>query len=286
MTETGYITESETFNSSFVFHTALPDKVIRKIKFAVQDAEWWLPVNGSYWKYPEGPEGGSAAVLRSVDPSTLPPVEGKRGTDVFSTGRGSHAVVQVTWNDAVQYCTWRGARLPTEAEWEFAARGPENNVPFSQDSTQASTPSESLYPWGDKLFPNRTHRANIYQGKFPTTNTVLDGYEFVAPVDAFPPQNGYGLHNMVGNVWEWVDDWFTNVHSSEPQTNPTGPQHGMEKVKKGGSFLCHKSYCFRYRTVARFPNTPDSGAYNIGFRCAKSVSDESISALGGRGDEL
>ena len=305
--ETGYTTESEIFGWSFVFHTAIPEEVMKTITSAVLNAEWWLPVNGSYWKYPEGPLGGSERVLKGL---SLPGVsaegvqqpEGKEteqahstqprqqqqglGHDVFSTGRGNHAVVQVSWNDAQQYCAWRGARLPTEAEWEFAASGTSyvanDNVENVVDTggnilAVGSNPVEpAMFPWGDKLYPNKTHRANIYQGTFPTSNTAKDGYEFISPVDAFPPQNAYGLHNMIGNVWEWVSDYYTTQHvvSDVPLKNPTGPASGTDKVKKGGSFLCHKSYCYRYRTAARFPSTADSGTYNIGFRCAKDIPAE------------
>ena len=308
MAETGYTTESEIFGWSFVFHTAIPEEVIKTITSAVLNAEWWLPVNGSYWKYPEGPLGGSERVLKGL---LLPRTASAEGVqqpegeetqqahsaqprqqqqtvshDVFSTGRGNHAVVQVSWNDAQQYCAWRGARLPTEAEWEFAASGTsyvdkensENMVDTGGDVLAAlgSSVEHSLFPWGDKLYPNKTHRANIYQGTFPTQNTAKDGYEFISPVDAFPPQNAYGLHNMIGNVWEWVSDYYTTQHvvSDVPLKNPTGPTSGTDKVKKGGSFLCHKSYCYRYRTAARFPSTADSGTYNIGFRCAKDIPTE------------
>jgi sulfatase modifying factor 1 len=193
--------------------------------------------------------------------------------DVFSTGRGGHAVVQVSWNDAVRYCAWRGARLPTEAEWEYAAQGPSRSASSPEGS---ASPTGTLYPWGDKLLPGKQHRANIFQGSFPHTNTAKDGYEFVSPVDAFPPQNAYGLHNMIGNVWEWVGDWHSTEHADadaqHAPRNPTGPTSGTEKVKKGGSFLCHKSYCYRYRSAARYPSTADSGTYNIGFRCARDAT--------------
>lgn len=272
---TGYITEAESFGWSFVFYTALPEETIAQISSAVLGAEWWLPVNGSFWLYPEGPLGGGARVIAQTtmrtDNATSDSDTFHSGKDVFSTGRGNHAVVQVSWHDAQQYCRWRNARLPTEAEWEFAAQGPVG-VGLVDDN--------ELYPWGPKLLPSKQHRANIFQGTFPHTNTAKDNYEFIAPVDAFLPQNSFGLYNMVGNVWEWVSDWHSTDHTAtmphNAPTDPTGPVHGNEKVKKGGSFLCHKSYCYRYRTAARYPSTADSGTYNIGFRCARTATQEEI----------
>ncbi|KZC12942.1 Sulfatase-modifying factor 1 [Dufourea novaeangliae] len=160
--------------------------------------------------------------------------------------RMDHPVVHVSWNDAFAYCAWLGKRLPTEAEWEVACRG---------------GLSDRLYPWGNNLIPNGRYRANIWQGDFPSNNTKEDGYESTSPVTEFPP-NKYGLRNMIGNVWEWTFDWWS-VDS--------GPSHGSDKVKKGGSYLCHKSYCFRYRCAARSQNTPDTSSGNLGFRCALSV---------------
>ncbi|XP_011499614.1 PREDICTED: sulfatase-modifying factor 1 [Ceratosolen solmsi marchali] len=227
---TEHKTEAEKFGDSFVFEGLLSDTVKNEIKEVVAQAPWWLPVKQAAWNRPEG-------------------------SDSNISDRMDHAVVHVSWNDAMAYCKWLGKRLPTEAEWEVTCRGGLN---------------DRLFPWGNKLLPNNEHRTNIWQGEFPVNNTAEDGFIGTNPVTHFPP-NDYGVYNIVGNVWEWTSDWWMTDHTSEKQINPTGAPSGSDKVKKGGSYLCHKSYCYRYRCAARSQNTPDTSAGNLGFRCAVSA---------------
>ncbi|OCT85736.1 formylglycine-generating enzyme [Xenopus laevis] len=173
------------------------------------------------------------------------------GPDSNILNRMDHPILHVSWNDASAFCIWAGKRLPTEAEWEYACRGGLEN---------------RIFPWGNKLEPKGQHYANVWQGDFPTQNTGEDGYVQTSPVTAFPA-NGYGLYNMVGNAWEWTSDWWDTHHTADEVHNPKGPSTGNDRVKKGGSYMCHESYCYRYRCAARSQNTPDSSASNLGFRC-------------------
>ncbi len=166
-------------------------------------------------------------------------------------------MVHVSWADAQAYCAWAGVRLPTEAEWEYAARGGLVG---------------KRYAWGDEFAPGGTTMCNIFEGRFPVENTAEDGYVGTAPVDAFPP-NGFGLYGVAGNVWEWCHDWFSpDFHRNGPRVDPAGPPGGENHVIRGGSYLCHDSYCNRYRVAARTSNSPDGSTGNMGFRVAADVS--------------
>ena len=168
----------------------------------------------------------------------------------------NHPVVHLSWNDAVAYAQWLGKRLPTEAEWEFAARG---------------GLEQALYPWGNDLMPGGKHHCNIWQGRFPDLDTAEDGFAGTAPVRSFPA-NAFGFFNLSGNVWEWCADWFSpNWHLDGTRIDPKGPDSGEAKVIRGGSYLCHDSYCNRYRVSARTAVTPDSSTGHLGFRLAMDL---------------
>ncbi len=227
---TGYITEAERFGWSFVFIGLLAEKDKQKDFQVAAQTPWWCAFPRAKWNQPEGD-----------------------GSEI--TERMHHPVVHVSWNDAMAYCQWSGKRLPTEAEWEYAARG---------------GLVQKRFPWGDDLMQDNMHHCNIWQGSFPDYNSMEDGYFGTAPAKSFAPNN-FGLYNSSGNVWEWCNDWFSaDFHKNGRTVNPEGPEGGQAKVMRGGSFLCHHSYCNRYRVAARSKNTPDSSCSNIGFRCAKS----------------
>ncbi|MGN7251448.1 MULTISPECIES: formylglycine-generating enzyme family protein [unclassified Arthrobacter] len=222
---TGYRTEAEQYCSSAVFHL-LSTASSAAILGAAAGAPWWLDIRGADWAHPTGPN---------------------------STWHDTpdHPVVHISHNDALAYCDWAGRRLPSEAQWEYAARGGLAGM---------------RYAWGNELTPDGEHRCNIWQGTFPTTNTRDDGHLGTAPVRSFPP-NGYGLYEMAGNVWEWCADWFLpKYYRNSPADNPQGPTIGAGRVMRGGSYLCHDSYCNRYRVAARTSNTPESSSGNLGFR--------------------
>ncbi len=226
---TGWVSDAERFGWSFVFAGLLPDDF--GLTRGVEGAPWWRQVMGADWRHPEGPETNIAV-------------------------RSDHPVVHVSWDDAQAYCSWSGTRLPTEAEWEVAARGGAEGHPF---------------PWGDDLEPNGVHRMNVFQGEFPGSDTGADGYIGTAPVGAFEP-NGHGLYNVTGNVWEWCADWLDlGYYRVSPVRSPKGPATGSARVQRGGSYLCHASYCRRYRVSARFGSSPDSSTGNVGFRVAADI---------------
>lgn len=229
---TGYVTDAERFGWSFVFGGLLPDD-FEPTRSAIE-APWWRQVMGANWRSPEGPQSSLA-------------------------GRSDHPVVHVSWTDAQAYCQWSGMRLPTEAEWEYAARG----------GTQ-----HQAYWWGNDLEPNGEHSMNAFQGEFPLNDSASDGYAGTAPVKAYDP-NPYGLFNVLGNVWEWCADWFDpSFYEHSATVNPLGPASGTHKVMRGGSYLCHASYCYRYRVDSRSANTPDSSSGNIGFRVARDIGSK------------
>jgi len=224
--QTGHVTEAESFGYSAVFHLALTAPE-HDVLGSPRATPWWLGVRGAQWRHPGG-----------------------AGSDVADVG--DHPVTHVSHVDALAYCAWASRALPTEAQWERAARG---------------TLVGARYPWGDELRAgDGAWRCNIWQGRFPTENTLADGYLTTAPVRSYGP-NSLGLWQCVGNVWEWCADWFDpRCYGSSPARDPRGPASGTARVMRGGSYLCHDSYCNRYRVAARSSNTPDSSASNVGFR--------------------
>jgi formylglycine-generating enzyme required for sulfatase activity len=250
--ETGYVTVAERVPLAEDYPGALPEMLVAGSVVFEQPGRhvdlgnhynWWNWMPGADWRHPDGPE----TILH---------------------GRDRHPVLHVAWEDVEAYAVWAGKSLPTEAEWEFAARGGLEGKEFA---------------WGDELVPKGRYMANFWQGDFPVENLALDRYERTAPVGSFPP-NGYGLFDMIGNAWEWTTDWYADQHdvppsccslvlrnprgaSRESSIDPAEPASIPRKVLKGGSFACAENYCRRYRPAARMHHPIDTGTNHISFRC-------------------
>lgn len=246
---TGYITVAERPLDPNDFPNVdpkmlVPGSAVFKAPNQVQGMQnhlqWWDYIPGANWRHPEGPESS---------------IEGK----------GDHPVTQLAYEDAEAYAKWAGKRLPTEAEWEFAAKEGKH--------------SDETYYWGSEKTPHGEWMANIFQGTFPTHNSKEDGYESTAPVKSFPP-NLYGLYDMEGNVWEWCSDFYRpDYYANSPKENPKGPAESydpqepgaVKRVQRGGSFLCNDQYCERYKAGSRGKGEVNSPTNNVGFRCVKGV---------------
>lgn len=232
--QTGYVTEAEKFGWSFVFHYFV-SPAVKKVSQTVPNLAWWYAVKGADWRHPEGPDSSLAK-------------------------RMDHPVVQVSRNDAVAFCQWAGLQLPTEAQWEAAAKGLTN---FER------------YPWGNDFLLDGRHHCNIWQGNFPLSNTKEDGFTNTAPAKYYEP-NGLGLYQVIGNVWEWCSNParidLTVFQQQDAQYFWKNYQQIDDQyyATRGGSFLCHQSYCKRYRIAARNGNSAMSAANNLGFRCVKN----------------
>lgn len=236
--ETGHVTVAERPCDPADYPGAPPEllvptsAVFRKPRPPVDTTDiyqWWIPVPGASWRHPSGPESSVRGLER-------------------------HPVVHVAWEDVDAYARWAGKVLPTEAEWELACRG--------------GGPAGAEFAWGDELTPAGQHMANVWQGEFPVENLVEDGYESTSPVGAFPP-NGYGLFDMIGNVWEWTADDYRDPSAPAPCCGASAPPSEHRKVIKGGSHLCAPNYCRRYRPAARMAQTIDTSTSHLGFRCAR-----------------
>jgi formylglycine-generating enzyme required for sulfatase activity len=250
---THYVTEAERTPKAEDFPGAPPENLVAgAVVFTPPDHEvrldnfiqWWSYVKGANWRHPDGPNSNIK-------------------------GKGNYPVVQISYDDAKAYAKWAGKRLPTEAEWEFAARGGLSGKPFV---------------WGDTFRPGNKFMANTFQGHFPDKNTDEDGFPATSPVATFPP-NGYGLYDMAGNVWQWVSDWYRPDYyrqvaaSGEVARNPTGPDKSFDpeepgvnkRSMRGGSYLCTDQYCSRYMVGTRGKGEPSTGTNHLGFRCVKTA---------------
>jgi sulfatase modifying factor 1 len=238
--ETGHITDAENAPRAEDYPDADPELLVPGSLVFRRTAgpvplddyrNWWAWMPGADWRHPEGPESNAG-------------------------GRERHPVTHVTHADATAFAEWAGKALPTEAEWEYAARGGLDGATFT---------------WGDEFAPKGRMMANTWQGEFPWENLLLDRYERTSPVETYPP-NGYGLYDMAGNVWEWTNDWFTGPSGSGPCCAPAADERFPRRVTKGGSHLCAPNYCLRYRPAARQGEAIDSSTGHIGFRCVVRLS--------------
>ncbi|XP_062816572.1 inactive C-alpha-formylglycine-generating enzyme 2 isoform X2 [Anolis carolinensis] len=222
--ETRFRTEAEGFGWSFVFQDFVPDALKEKVTRKLESAPWWLPIEKAFWRQPWGPGSGLE-------------------------GRLDLPVLQVSWTDAAAFCAWKGKRLPTEGEWEWAARGGR---------------ADRLYPWGNKFLPNRT---NLWQGPFPEGDLAEDGFHGVSPVAAFPPQNAYGLYDLLGNTWEWTASKYLLPGGDARQPAQE------RRVLRGASWIdtADGSANHKAEVATRMGNTPDSASDNLSFRCAADL---------------
>ena len=255
VTATGYVTVAERRPQAEDFPGAPPENLVAgAVVFSPpghavslnNHFQWWSYLRGANWRHPLGP-------------------------DSDLTGKNSYPVVEVAYEDAIAYAKWAGKRLPTEAEWEFAARGGLTGKPFV---------------WGDEFRPNNTWMANTHQGEFPVRDTGDDGHTGIAPVAQYPP-NGYGLFDMAGNVWQWTSDWYRPdyywqlAEAGRVARNPQGPDNSYDplepreqkKVQRGGSFLCTDQYCSRYMVGTRGKGEVSTGTNHLGFRCVRTPRD-------------
>jgi formylglycine-generating enzyme required for sulfatase activity len=231
--ETSYVTDAENFSWSYVYCGFLDEETISQKSVGVAGiAPWWVGIKDASWSNPFGNGETIESLL-------------------------NHPVVHISRNDAQAFCRWSGTRLPTEAEWERASRGGLSNA---------------TYPWGNDVDINNGEMLNVWMGEFLPLESRQSFHHGTMPVDSFSP-NSFGIYNTVGNVWEWTSDtWSARWHIADtPETrrNPKGPASGGKNVLKGGSFMCHDSYCYRYRNSARSSNSPETSTSNIGFRCAR-----------------